>query len=284
MNNAEIAKKAYLLARDYLPAKGIPGVKDALVLKYLDPKTISPRPDTLPGLYLRILESAQSANMKAGVIGKAIGGVDKLGPVLSGFDPGKVLSKFGDDSRAVLAEIEARLKPRGKIRKEPKCIWPQYCRTILSAAQFLSQFRTAGEFYGFADFFDKDERARPSLPMLMGYEIQGLGFALARDFLKELGYVNFPKPDVHLRDVFRALDLCPADADQYQLFKAIIRVARNAGVTPYAADKVFWLVCSGFFYNDSGIGKDGKIGGRKKEFIAYAKKSLGMRPTSQEAD
>lgn len=277
-------KKVYQLARGYLPALGIPGVTDALVSGYLDPTATRTRPNTIQGLYLRILESAQNANMKSGVIGKSIGGVGQLATVLFDFDPCKVLSRFGDDSKAVLAEIETRLKPRGKIRKEPKCIWPQYCRTILSAAQFLYQFKNADEFYGFADFFDKDERARPSLPMLLSYEIQGLGFALACDFLKELGFVSFPKPDVHLRDVFKALGLCPADTDQYQLFKAVIRVARNAGVTPYAADKAFWLVCSGFFYKDHGIGKEGKIGGRKQEFIAYAKTSLGIRPISEEAD
>jgi hypothetical protein len=60
--------------------------------------------------------------------------------------------------------------------------------------------------------------------------------------LKELGYINFPKPDVHLRDMFAALELCENEVDDYRLFKAIIRVAKNAGVTPYALDKLFWLI------------------------------------------
>ncbi len=38
--------------------------------------------------------------------------------------------------------------------------------------------------------------------MLLGREINGFGFALSCDFLKELGYEDFPKPDVHLRDIF----------------------------------------------------------------------------------
>ena len=33
-----------------------------------------------------------------------------------------------------------------------------------------------------------------------------------------MGYVNFPKPDVHLRDIFTALNLCQDKADDYQLF------------------------------------------------------------------
>jgi hypothetical protein len=46
-----------------------------------------PRPDTTAGLYERVLESVQSANMKAGVKGGSIGGVGNLGPLLCDFDP-----------------------------------------------------------------------------------------------------------------------------------------------------------------------------------------------------
>jgi hypothetical protein len=85
--------------------------------------------------------------------------------------------------------------------------------------------------------------------------------------LKELGYINFPKPDVHLRDMFAALELCENEVDDYRLFKAIIRVAKNAGVTPYALDKLFWLIGSGNFYDDPEIGP---IGSRQKDFIEFA--------------
>lgn len=94
------------------------------------------------------------------------------------------------------------------------------------------------------------------------------------DFLKELGYVNFPKPDVHLRDIFTSLSLCPDKNDDYQLFKSIIRVANHANVSPYNADKVFWLIGSGYFYDDPHIGSSGRIGSRKHEFIEYARAKL----------
>lgn len=42
--------------------------------------------------------------------------------------------------------------------------------------------------------------------------------------------------------MFAALELCENEVDDYRLFKAIIRVAKNAGVTPYALDKLFWLI------------------------------------------
>lgn len=272
---ADIDKTAYGLARGYLPRLNITGVTDALVGRYLNPESLSPRPTTKQGLYQRVLESAQNANMKAGVIGRSIGGVGSLAPVLENFAPDAVLAKYGTDWQSILDEIVKTLKPRGQMRRTPRSIWPHYCQTILSAAAFVQQFGTAEEFFAWVDFFDRDDRARPSLPMLLSHEIEGFGFALSCDFLKELGYVDFPKPDVHLRDIFTALGLLQDGEDDYQLFKAIVRVARNANVTPYNADKTFWLIGSGFFYDDPHIGNNGRIGNQKQDFIKYAEPILG---------
>jgi thermostable 8-oxoguanine DNA glycosylase len=140
----------------------------------------------------------------------------------------------------------------------------------------MAQFSSAAEFYQSVEFFDRDDRARAALPMLLDKEIKGFGFALACDFLKELGYVNFAKPDVHLRDIFIGLKLCPANADDYEIFKAVVRVAKNAQVTPYNVDKLFWLIGSGDFYDDEQIGEKGKIGSHKAKFIAYAQAKLGQ--------
>ena len=51
-------------------------------------------------------------------------------------------------------------------------------------------------------------------------------------------------------------------------------MARNADVTPYNVDKLFWLIGSGNFYRDPQVGNGGKIGGRKKEFIEVARTEL----------
>lgn len=269
-----IDKTIYLLAKDYLPSRKITGVTAVLVEKYLNPLSLSPKPTTKEAIYQRILESAQNANMKAGVIGRAIGGVEKLASVLEGFNAKVILEKYAGDCEAVLDDIVEKLKPNGEVRRASRSIWPHYCQTILSAANFIEQFSSASDFFGWVDFFDKDERARASLPMLLSREIEGFGFALSCDFLKEMGYINFPKPDVHLRDIFTGLSLCPNKSDDYQLFKAVIRLANHAGVSPYNADKVFWLIGSGYFYNDPDLGNKGRVGSYKKEFIEYAKPLL----------
>ena len=82
---------------------------------------------------------------------------------------------------------------------------------------------------------------------------------------KELGYTSYPKPDVHLTQVFVGARLSSIEA--ISVFEAIVRMADDCKeidpeVTPYKIDKVIWLICSGRFYLD-GI----SIGRHKEEFI-----------------
>ncbi len=273
MTQQQLDRAAYALAKDFLLHSGADkGVTPELIEKYLHLST--PRPDTLAGLYEHILESAQSANMKAGVIGGSIGGVGNLRPVLCEFEPTLVLEKYRSGWEGVLDDIITQLKPRGSVPRTPKSIWPRYCRSVLSGARFLSQFSSADDFYKWVDFFDEDERARPALPLLLAQEVDGLGFALACDFLMGLGYESFSKPDVHVKEIFGAIGLCPQGAGDYEVFKAVARVARNVGVTPYNADKLFWLVGSGHFYDDPHVGNHGRIGRHRKEFIEVARERL----------
>jgi hypothetical protein len=274
VNQQELDKAAYALAKDFLLQSGAgKGVTPELIEKYLHLDKTA-RPQTVAALYERLLGSAQNANMKAGVIGGSIGGVGKLGRVLCDFEPALVLEKYSSGWEGVLDDIVEQLKPRGSIPRTSRSIWPRYCRSVLSGARFLSRFSSADDFYGWVDFFDEDERARPALPLLLAQEIEGIGFALACDFLKELGYENFSKPDAHIKDIFWALGLSPWGTNDYEVFKAVARVARNAGVTPYNVDKLFWLIGSGSFYDDPHIGNKGRIGSQKKQFIEVARTKL----------
>src|SRR5687768_892373 len=113
-NQQELDRAAYTLAKDFLLQSGAgKGVTPELIEKYLHLST--PRPDTLAALYVRMLESAQSANMKAGVIGGSIGGVGNLGPLLCDFEPTKVLEKYRSGWEDVLDDIVGQLKPRGSV-------------------------------------------------------------------------------------------------------------------------------------------------------------------------
>ncbi len=168
----EVDRKAYELAKSYLPSQKITGVTQALIEKYQNLSSLSPKPTSRNELYERLLRSAQNAGMKSSVIGDSIGGVDKLSSVLYDFSPKLVLANYEDDWEAVLDRIIKELKPRGKIRKTSRSLWPLYCQTIISAARFIEQFDSANQFFEWVDFFDQDARARPSLPLLLWHRKQ----------------------------------------------------------------------------------------------------------------
>jgi len=273
MKIEERDRSFFELGKGFLLGKKEKGITQEVLNNYLSGADC-PRLNSINAIYRRLLESAQSANMKSGVIGKAIGGVDKLGSVLFDFNVIRVFEAYSDGN-AILDKIEKTLSPRGKVRRGPRCIWPRYCDTILGAASFLRMFASAGEFYAWCDRFVRDSRTRLALPLLLAKEIPGFGFALACEFLKEIGYMEFGKPDVHLKDIFKGVGICPENASDYDVLKTIIRVADNSQVTPFSVDKVFWLIGSGYFYGHKAtIGKEGRIGSMKKEFIQYACKKL----------
>ena len=275
MLDAERDRAAYALAKEYLLSFASVGVTPELLESYVNPKPVDRRSLTIPGIYQRILGSAANRGRSRGVIFGGIEEIEALAIVLCDFNPSAIIEEYGDSSGEVLNAIETKLRPRGRIRTTSRSIWPLFCRTIVTGASFMNQFRTAEEFCDWVDVFDSDDLRRPALPMLLDYEIAGFGFALACDFLKELGYFKFGKPDVHLKTIFKGLGLTDnPGATDYEVFKAITRVARHQGVLPYNVDKLFWLVGSGYFHNDKDIGALGRVHTNRKEFIEQAKAKL----------
>lgn len=231
---------------------------------------------TLERLYERLLVSATNSTMKPKVIVKPIGSIGQLKGVLCDFDPKSIIGKFGFDSNQVLNGIASQfaiLETRN-ITSRRKGLWSGFCRTILSGAEFLSQFHSAIEFYAWADTYDRDEMSRAALALLLAQEVDGIGFALACDFLKEIGYEQYGKPDSQVRGIFEELGLCDKGISDYKLFRAIVRVAKNNQATPYKVDKWFWLIGSGNFYAHPGLGNEGRVGGRTKAFYDLVKGRL----------
>ena len=268
--------KIYDEARRFLVSKTrekVPGYDaEVLIDQYLSLPDKSQEPIALEQVYQRLLESAQNAGMKNKVIGDAIGGIGNLSCVLQGFNPHQVLNDYGNDYEKLLNKIEQELKPTGQFRTASRSLWPGYCKTVLSAARFFSQFASGKDFYDWALHFYRDKRSRAALPLVLSEEIYGIGYPLACDFLKELGFIEYGKPDVHICQIFVAIGLCHKTATPYEIQKIIGQIADTKGVSAYNADKLFWLIGSGHFYNHADIGVKGKIGRMKKDFIERVNK------------
>jgi len=260
-------RKAYRLAKKYLLAMKPTQLSEADVEKYLVPRG---RKVSLEDIYKQILQSASNTQMAPRVIKKGIPEWDKLGPVLCNFDPHAVGRKYLS-WEGVFAEIIRKLKPAGKVRRERNSIFPRLCRTILDGAAFLSRFPNAGGFYRWAELFNvEDDDVRLALPTVLHRSISGLGFALSCDFLKEMGFEHYGKPDTWIIKEFKALKLSQEDSTPKQVLLDLFRVAKHAGVTAYAVDKVFWLIGSQKFH----LHKNSKGKGSAEDFISYARKEL----------
>jgi hypothetical protein len=261
-------RNIYSTAKEFL-IKQIPSADAKDILEsYLTLTDKSDDPVSLDELFRRLLDSAHNANMKSGVVGGSIGGINNLGDALFGFDPIKVERKFFGDPDGLLEHIVTTLKPKGQIRTAPQSIWPKYCKTILSSAAFFGQFSCGEDFYDWANHLYQDQRSMAALPMILAAEIEGIGYPLACDFLKELGFVNYGKPDVHVIEIFLGIGLCEQGASAYHVQKIISQIANEAGVSSYNVDKLFWLIGSGKFYKHLELGNNGLIGRKKAQFVA----------------
>lgn len=259
----------YSIAKTFLIKEMNCDNAENILQEYLNMPDKSCQPVDISEIYSRILASAQNANSKANVIGGAIGGIRNLDTVLFDFSPEKTLAYYEKNADKLLDDIVKKLNPVGKINREPKGLWVRYCQTILSAAEFLVQFQDGKDFYDWANHFYQDNKSVAALPLILEQEIYGIGYALACDFLKELGFVNYGKPDVHIKDIFSAIGLCDVKAKDYAIQKVIVRIAKANQISAYNVDKVFWLIGSGNFENHNW-----KIGSRKAVFIEFANHEL----------
>ena len=150
-----------------------------------------------------------------------------------------------------------------------KNLWYVFAKAAISACEFLKEFNDADDFDKFVIRFTYNELSAAALPRLLEKEIYGLGFPLACDFLKEIGYTGYPKPDVHIKDILCAFDLC--DNNDYAAYKAVVEMANVVNETPYKVDKVLWLIGSGnYYYHKISIGRN------KDKFIQKMKTILSQ--------
>lgn len=134
--------------------------------------------------------------------------------------------------------FETKNPKRSNIRK--------YTYGLHDGAVFLNGFKDYGSFKKFVNNFGRDKYTKEALPLLLEEEIFGLGFASACNWLKELGFKEYPKPDTHMIDAFSSIGLC--NKDPISCYKAMVDVAAQCNVEPYKLDKVIWLICSQDFY------------------------------------
>lgn len=251
-------KAAYTYLINMLPAE----LSEVDLQKYF----IGDRRDfsSVEDIYEQIIHSAQNYQGMPKVI-KYDERRDFIKKILKNFDVQKIKELDVDE---LYYELRDSFRVTSKDSKQNS--WRKWSHSAIDAAKFMSNFRDVDDFKGFVAQFDYNRTTRMALPLLISTKISGIGFALACDILKELGYLNYPKPDVHLIEVFSQLGL--AEENPISVFEAIVEMAEvckevDPESSPYKLDKIIWLICSGRFYLD-----DLSVGRHKEDFINYVVK------------
>jgi hypothetical protein len=254
--------RIYGEARKYLLTFN--NVKEPLLDNYLD-KWTQNIPKSIEDLLERMLNSVKNRRNMSNTIGN----VEDLRPYLCGFKTDQIIAEFNNDWKQVFMKIKAEYKPKGNLNIDNKRgYWVIFCKAVISASNFLARFSDLKNFTKFVESFYLNEYTRVALPLLLSREIDGMGFALACDFLKENGYPKFVKPDVHIKKIFNGIGLSNSN-DDYEVFKDVIRFSETINEIPYRVDKMFWLVGSGNFYDD-----EIRIPTRRDKFIENINRSL----------
>lgn len=199
--------------------------------------------NTLNDANRRLVQSMSNRNMMASVIAfdKRSTEIDKL---LFGYDPKQIVNNYHNGD--ILLEEFVKKFPEIDVSRKWN-LWQQFSDWIISWSRFMSVFKDKEEFDTFVKRFSLNIYTKASLPMLLEKEIKGFWFALACDFLKELWYRDYPKPDVHLIEIFYQTGLC-VSKQPYDVYKSIIEMCEIVWEDAYTVDKIFWLIGSWRMY------------------------------------
>lgn len=217
-------------------------------------------PQSLNIVYKRLLESLKNRQGFVNFIAK----IESMDSILLDFSPNDIHLKYGNDWEKLFKDFEKIFGDKYKMDiNNKRNSWVIFTKGVISGAKFLSNFKIVKDFDNFVHSFFYNEFTIASLPMLLEKEIFGLGFPLACDLLKELGYIQYGKSDVHLKDIFEQLHISE-DVSDYEVFKKIVKIGLLVNQPPVIVDKIFWLIGSGRFYES-----DINIGKQKAEFVKY---------------
>lgn len=219
-------------------------------------------------VWRRMVVSLSNAERKS----KVVGDPSQFEDILCDFSPNRFLEendhfKDQDKIEVLLNKLEKR---RGlKISRQQRGIWPQYTRGLITSAKFTSQFDSSHAFFEWAESFSHDRKSHPGLPLIISQEVHGMGYTLACDFLKEIGFINYAKPDVHVRAVLKGVGLVSEKVSPYALQKKIRILADQAETTPFVLDKLIWLTGSDDWFTKSDVKLMGGARQKRALFIEF---------------
>ena len=242
--------------------------------EYLSPRN-SYKKLTLQTIFIRLITSAANSTMVSNVIQFTGSRKDKILQGILGIEGLESIPLKDKDFRPYLEQFSAinidktftRLDTKGILDGNGEKLRKRWLHSVQDSGSFLLNFKSGTDFS--ERFASLPSDYLFAGPILIKRKITGIGFALACDALKELGFTQYVKPDTHINTVFIQLGLARDVSSkldtQLNVFDAAIRLvntynkSNSKPITAYELDKLIWLSCSGHFYlHKTRIGKGKK--------------------------
>ena len=215
----------------------------AMLTKPVESCDIHNSKTTLSAIYHRLLVSCQNRAMMPTLI-KFDANRKVFAKLLIDFNPVKVLEKYksADDLFNVFNKSF-------DINQDHNKLWKLFAQSVMDSAKFLTRFINAEDFKKTIDNIATNSPAIMAVPNYICEEIHGLGPVLACDFIKEIGYVEYAKPDVHIEYIIVNYFYDGKKVSPKEILNKVQEIAKDAGVSTFEVDKILWLIASGKYYD-----------------------------------
>lgn len=141
-----------------------------------------------------------------------------------------------------------------------------YANIVCGIAQYLSEFSDSCDMFNHFSRFD--DTKRNSMKCKLVKEIQNAshgsykireswGFALAANWLKDIGMDDYCKPDKFIKEFCTKMSLCKSNGE-VSVFNGLRAAAHNANlidadINAFKYDRIIWLIGSRDFYKHRDI-------------------------------
>ncbi len=144
-------------------------------------------------------------------------------------------------------------------------------KNIQEGMKLKVSFESYESFDIFVNSFAFNDISIAALPILLDQEIYGMGFPLGCDWLKEMGYGDYGKPDTHTIDILYGTGVA-ASQDNYVVLKTMVKMARVNDEIPAVVDRLLWFIGSGKY-----VDENVRITRQKAAFIKDLRVKLGAK-------
>lgn len=173
----------------------------------------------------------------------------------------EMVKKYGDDVEKLWHDLCSQCVNSTQIIGGA---WYKFAKNIITLALYLSQFRDIDELYA---EFEKAVSSEEKIKLIntVSVQVSQWGFAMASNWIKDMGMTGYCKPDQHVRAIIDGI--YQTGEDEKAVFEKAVDVANHCNVSAFELDRLLFLIGSGDFYKDEHEHIKKSYKGNEQDFI-----------------